>query len=34
MKNKKVTIAIISVIALVLVIIGITYAYWLVTETQ
>jgi len=33
-KNKKVTIAIISVIALVLVIIGITYAYWLVTETQ
>ena len=34
MKNKKVTIAIISVVALLLVLIGVTYAYWLVTKTQ
>ena len=34
MKNKKVIIAIISVVALLLVLIGVTYAYWLVTKTQ
>ena len=34
MKNKKITIAIISVVALLLVLIGLTYAYWLVTKTQ
>ena len=34
MKNKKVMYAIIGMIALVLVTIGITYAYWLITRTQ
>ena len=34
MRNKKVIIAIISVVALLLVLIGVTYAYWLVTKTQ
>jgi len=34
MKNKKVVYAIIGMIALVLVTIGLTYAYWLVTRTQ
>ena len=34
MKNKKTKIAIISVVALLLVLIGVTYAYWLVTKTQ
>ena len=34
MRNKKTMIAIISVVALLLVLIGVTYAYWLVTKTQ
>ncbi len=34
MKNKKTMIAIISVIAVILVLIGVTYAYWLVTKEQ
>ena len=34
MNNKKTRIAIISVVALLLVLIGVTYAYWLVTKTQ
>ncbi len=34
MKNKKTMIAIISVIAVILVLIGVTYAYWLITEKQ
>ncbi len=34
MRNKKTLIAIISVIAVVLVLIGVTYAYWLVTKEQ
>jgi len=34
LKNKKVVYSIIGLIALVLVTIGITYAYWLVTKTQ
>ena len=34
MKDKKTKIAIISVVALLLVLIGVTYAYWLVTKTQ
>jgi len=34
MKNKKTKIAIIGIIALILVTIGLTYAYWLVTKTQ
>ena len=34
MKNKKTKIAIISVVALLLVLIGVTYAYWLVTKPQ
>ena len=34
MKNKKVTISIISVVTLLLVLIGVTYAYWLVTKSQ
>ena len=34
MKNKKTIIAIISIVVLLLVIIGVTYAYWLVTKTQ
>ena len=34
MKDKKTKIAIISVVALLLLLIGITYAYWLVTKTQ
>ena len=34
MRNKKTRIAIISVVALLLVLIGVTYAYWLVTKTQ
>ena len=34
MKAKKTRIAIISVVALLLVLIGVTYAYWLVTKTQ
>ena len=34
MRNKKTTIAIISVVALLLLLIGVTYAYWLVTKTQ
>ncbi len=34
MKNKKTMIAIVSVIAVVLVLIGVTYAYWLVTKEQ
>ncbi len=34
MKNKKTMIAIVSVIAIILVLIGVTYAYWLVTKTQ
>ena len=34
MKNKKTMIAIISVVAVILVLIGVTYAYWLVTKTQ
>ncbi len=34
MKNKKTVIAIVSVIAVVLVLIGVTYAYWLVTKEQ
>ena len=34
MKNKKIVISIISVVALILITIGITYAYWLVTKTQ
>ena len=34
MKNQKTRIAIISVVALLLVLIGVTYAYWLVTKTQ
>ncbi len=34
MKNRKTIIAIVSVIAVVLVLIGVTYAYWLVTKTQ
>ena len=34
MKNKKTIIAIISIVALLLVLLGVTYAYWLVTKTQ
>ncbi|MBQ6687357.1 MAG: hypothetical protein IJN03_02405 [Bacilli bacterium] len=34
MRNKKVVISIISIVAVLLVIIGVTYAYWLVTKTQ
>ena len=34
MKNKKTKLAIIGIIALILVTIGLTYAYWLVTKTQ
>ncbi len=34
MKNKKTMIAIVSVIAVILVLIGVTYAYWLVTKEQ
>ncbi len=34
MKNKKTIIAIISVVAVILVLIGVTYAYWLVTKEQ
>ena len=34
MKDKKTKIAIVSVGALLLVLIGVTYAYWLVTKTQ
>ena len=34
MKNQKTKIAIISVVALLLALIGVTYAYWLVTKTQ
>ncbi len=34
MRNKKTLIAIISVVAVVLVLIGVTYAYWLVTKEQ
>jgi len=34
LKNKKVVYTIIGVVALILVTIGITYAYWLVTKTQ
>ena len=34
MKNKKKIIAIIAAVGLALVLIGVTYAYWLVTKTQ
>ena len=34
MKNKKTVITITSIVAVLLVIIGVTYAYWLVTKTQ
>ncbi len=34
MRNKKTVIAIISVVAVILVLIGVTYAYWLVTKEQ
>ena len=34
MKNKKIVITITSIVAVLLVIIGVTYAYWLVTKTQ
>ena len=34
MKNKKTMIAIISVVALLLVLIGVTYAYWVLTKMQ
>ena len=34
MKNKKTIITITSMVAVLLVIIGVTYAYWLVTKTQ
>ena len=34
MKNKKTVITITSILAVLLVIIGVTYAYWLVTKTQ
>ena len=34
MNNRKTRIAIISVVALLLVLLGVTYAYWLVTKTQ
>ena len=34
MKNKKLSLAIIAIVAFILVTIGITYAYWLVTKTQ
>ncbi len=34
MRNKKTLIAIISVVAVILVLIGVTYAYWLVTKEQ
>ena len=34
MKNKKTVITVISIVAVLLVIIGVTYAYWLVTKTQ
>ncbi len=34
MRNKKTLISIISVVAIVLVLIGVTYAYWLVTKEQ
>ena len=34
MKNKKIKIVIIGIIALILATIGLTYAYWLVTKTQ
>jgi len=34
MENKKTKIAIISIVSLILVTIGLTYAYWLVTKTQ
>jgi len=34
MKNKKITMIIISVIALMIVIFGVTYAYWVVTKSQ
>ncbi|MBQ6687547.1 MAG: hypothetical protein IJN03_03385, partial [Bacilli bacterium] len=34
MKNKKTVITVTSIVAVLLVIIGVTYAYWLVTKTQ
>ncbi|MBQ6687151.1 MAG: hypothetical protein IJN03_01345 [Bacilli bacterium] len=34
MKNKKIVITITSIVAVLLVIIGVTYAYWLLTKTQ
>ncbi|MBQ6687000.1 MAG: hypothetical protein IJN03_00565 [Bacilli bacterium] len=34
MRNKKIVITITSIVAVLLVIIGVTYAYWLVTKTQ
>ena len=34
MKNKKTMIAMISVVALLLVLIGVTYAYWIFTKSQ
>ena len=34
MKNKKLTLTIIGVIALVLITIRLSYAYWLITKTQ
>ena len=34
MKNKKTIITVTSIVAVLLVIVGVTYAYWLVTKTQ
>ncbi|MBQ6687560.1 MAG: hypothetical protein IJN03_03455 [Bacilli bacterium] len=34
MRNKKTVITVTSIVAVLLVIIGVTYAYWLVTKTQ
>ena len=34
MRNKKTVITVTSIVAILLVIIGVTYAYWLVTKTQ
>ena len=34
MRNKKIVITVTSIVAVLLVIIGVTYAYWLVTKTQ
>ncbi len=34
MRNKKTVIAIISVVAVILILIGVTYSYWLVTKEQ